>query len=386
MTRAIAELLHDLAPLHEAPDDPAAWHGALHSLARAVPCVLGTLVERFGPAMNAGFGLTLGTDPRFADAYAREFHRCDPFAGEHTARLLNRLGRTLAVHQLLPGRNLGTTEFYARFLHRFGEPEHGLIGGFAVDGGSHAQIWLLRARGRDFDESERRCVDMFLAHARAAMRLRRRMTRLERERASAFALLDASCDAICVLDENARVLIANDPAKQTLRAADLFDLRGDILRAARHCETDWIGRAVRETLALSHQSGRLQTQMVNVPDFDGPTGVYAAFVPLTLAPEARIALLLRDLRSAPPRLDALQLQTLFGFTRAETRVANALLGGRTSEDISLAWEVRQDTIRAHVKRMLAKTATRNQGELQKLLLRLLPNVRALCRSDAELDL
>jgi DNA-binding CsgD family transcriptional regulator len=72
-----------------------------------------------------------------------------------------------------------------------------------------------------------------------------------------------------------------------------------------------------------------------------------------------------------------QLKDMFGFTAAETRVANALLGGQSVEDIARATDIRRDTVRGHVKRMLAKTGTRRQSDLQKILVKALPNLRSL---------
>jgi DNA-binding CsgD family transcriptional regulator len=86
---------------------------------------------------------------------------------------------------------------------------------------------------------------------------------------------------------------------------------------------------------------------------------------------------LRDLREALPQFAPQQLKDLFGFTAAESRVANALLAGQSVEDISVAASVRRDTVRAHVKRMLAKTGSRRQSDLQKLLVKALPNLRSL---------
>ena len=95
----------------------------------------------------------------------------------------------------------------------------------------------------------------------------------------------------------------------------------------------------------------------------------------------QVALILRDLRQALPHFAAEQLRELFGFTAAEARVANALLAGGSVEEIASSTSVRRDTVRAHVKRMLAKTGTRRQSDLQKLLVKALPNLRTLQRSE-----
>ena len=260
---ALDRMLGSLAPLHEAPDDPAAWEAALHGLTRAVPCEQGALVERLGAASNSGFGLTVGTDPAFLREYAQEFHHCDPFAREDASRHLIRHGRAMLAHEVLLGRELGETEFYSRFLRRYGDLLHGLGGAFATADGSHAQVWLLR--GGSFDEDERRCLDVFIAHARAALRLRRTLARIERERDTALALMDACCDAMCVVDESGRLLIANDHAEHTLRDGSLLSLRGQHLHAARTLEQDWVEPLLRELQATSDATGQPATRCLALP-------------------------------------------------------------------------------------------------------------------------
>ncbi|MBB5207402.1 helix-turn-helix transcriptional regulator [Chiayiivirga flava] len=383
---AFDRLLGSLAPLHEAPDDASAWQTALHGLARAVPCDQGALVERLGGAANAGFGLTVGIDPEFVREYAQEFHRCDPFAGDDAIRAQIRSGRSMLSHEVLAGRALTDTEYYVRFLRRYGVLLHGLGGAFSVSGGGHAHVWLLREHGREFDADERRCVDVFMSHARAALRLRRRLARVERERDNALALIDAGCDPMLVLDDRGRVLLANPPAEALLRDGEVLSLRGEVVRAGRLLETDWMAPALREALVASRRRGGTDAVCIAVPGQPAPPAVYMVLAPLSVQPgQVRVALIVRDLRRMSPRFDAGQLQRLFGFTRTEARVANALLTGSGCEDIAVAWNVRSDTVRAHVKRMLAKTGTRNQGDLQKFLLRLLPNLQALCREDEALD-
>lgn len=379
-------LIDSLAPLHEAPDDADAWETALQGLARAVPCEQGALVERLGCAANSTFGLTIGTDPAFMREYAQELHRCDPFAHEDAMRALIRNGRAMLSHDLPHRRDPLDPTPHARFLERDGTVLHGLGGAFSTGYGSHAHVWLLRERAHAFDSAEHRCVDIFLSHARAAMQLRHRVAHMERERNAALALLDAGCDPMFVLDEQARMSLANEAAERMLREGDLLAQRGDVLRAGRVLEQDWVLPALREALDASRRHGGTDTLCIAVPGQAEDPLVYAIFAPLVLEPgQVRVALIVRDLRRLSPRFDARQLQRLFGFTRTEARVANALLAGRRSEDVAVAWQVRSDTVRAHVKRMLAKTGTRNQSELQKLLLRLLPNLEALCREDEALE-
>ena len=62
------------------------------------------------------------------------------------------------------------------------------------------------------------------------------------------------------------------------------------------------------------------------------------------------------------------LTRLYGLTATESEVAGELLAGRTPEELSAQLGISIHTARTHVKRILAKTGTRRQSELLRLLL------------------
>lgn len=53
-----------------------------------------------------------------------------------------------------------------------------------------------------------------------------------------------------------------------------------------------------------------------------------------------------------------------------------------TDDIAEAFGIRRDTVRSHIKRLLAKTGTRGNAELQKLLLRIAPDLVPLQRKNS----
>ncbi len=168
-----------------------------------------------------------------------------------------------------------------------------------------------------------------------------------------------------------------------LRAGDVFALSNGRLRPARSSDPDWLGRALADLVIASRARGGDATCCLAVPGRTTRPPLHAILTLLPETPgraadgETRIALILRDLRHALPHFEVEQLKNLFGFTTAEARVANALLSGQSIETIAKSGDVRRDTIRAHVKRMLAKTGTKRQSDLQKLLVKALPNLRSL---------
>jgi DNA-binding CsgD family transcriptional regulator len=61
-----------------------------------------------------------------------------------------------------------------------------------------------------------------------------------------------------------------------------------------------------------------------------------------------------------------ELRDLFGLTPAEARVACRLVG-ETVDEVAEALGVGVATVRTHVQHLLAKTGTRRQSELVRLL-------------------
>lgn len=387
-TAANDALLGALAPLHEAPQDPGAWNRALVALRSAIPCEQGALIERTGDVDHPSLGLVAGTDPRFLAEYEREFHRIDPFASEAVVSRLHELGRATLSGEVLRDTDLQGSAYYHHFLSRFGDLFHGVGGALALGDQGSAQIWLLRPRGRAFEEGDRARMDVFFAHARVALRQRRWLMQVERERDAALACLDCWNDPTFVLDARGGVVIANMMAEKLLHAGDVLAVRQGRLVSARGGEPDWLASALRDVIASARARGGQATHCLTLPGRAEPGPWHAVLTCLPAGADrgqAQVALVVRDLQQAVPRFSIEQLHDLFGFTAAESRVANALLAGETVEDIASRSQVRCDTVRAHVKRMLAKTGSRRQSDLQKRLVKALPNLRGLVVEETALS-
>lgn len=66
------------------------------------------------------------------------------------------------------------------------------------------------------------------------------------------------------------------------------------------------------------------------------------------------------------------LHGLFDLTPAEARLARGLAGGRNIGEMASQYKVSQETIRSQIKHVFAKTRTRSQAELVRLVTRLPP--------------
>ena len=80
-----------------------------------------------------------------------------------------------------------------------------------------------------------------------------------------------------------------------------------------------------------------------------------------------IAVLANDPEHAPA-LDVQMLRDWYGLTPAEARVAVLLASGFSLDEIVERLGIGANTVRTHLKSIFAKTDTRRQGELIRLLL------------------
>ena len=116
-------------------------------------------------------------------------------------------------------------------------------------------------------------------------------------------------------------------------------------------------------LALERAPGRLPLQLLvsPVPKYLSARG--------EIEGEGSVLLLVTDPeKPVVMRDDVLRLQ--YGFTEAETEVANGLLTGFTLEEVAALRKVTVGTVRQQLKSIFSKTGVSRQTELVKLLITL----------------
>lgn len=105
------------------------------------------------------------------------------------------------------------------------------------------------------------------------------------------------------------------------------------------------------TLDVAHDGGACSISLLPLP-----------------APGRHVALFLSD-HSDGEATGADALQSRFGFTAAEARLAGVLLAGQRLDGASRALGVSVMTARSHLRSMFAKTHTHRQADLLRVLLR-----------------
>lgn len=381
-----ASLLQLLAELDQIDSEHQLMQTVLDAVTQMIPCRQAFLYEWDDEAGQPQLCYSAATEPGFLTEYLARFRSIDPFATEAVQIRSIQSGRCLLSTDVLTREALMQTPFYQRFLSRHGQLCHGL--GLYAPSHDHFRVRLWLFRGRDeaaFSAEEKARLDMFLLHVAAKVRQRRALQRAERERDAIHSCLDTWSQPVFVLDVHGHVVSCNTAATALLREGRSLSLRGGRLLPGRlRDHASWLPEALEDVLRRTRSPGQPATHLQPLPmRRAGPAFNFGLLTALTSPRKAgqgaAAMLMMIDLEHAAPRHRHSELSRVFGFTATEARVANALVAGLGTDDISQAFLIRRDTVRTHIKRLLGKTGTHSHAEFQKMLLRLSPPLVGLCQ-------
>lgn len=191
---------------------------------------------------------------------------------------------------------------------------------------------------------------------------------------TSLEILDYLAFGTGVLDDAANVLQSNRYLTEVIEAGDGLHMIGGRLCARRPQETQEIRERIAQIAAGHGTAASAMTATRN----SGLSPLLLVFAPVTRkAPKlagCRSLLFVVD----PDRsvtLDAGLVQSLFGLTRTESRIAARLAQGMRLDDISASFGVATCTARSHLKHIFGKTRTERQADLTMRLRGLLGSLR-----------
>jgi len=355
-----------LDAIYAAAVSPDQWTAALAAMGTVLHCNGLATISRAHNRLHYR-AVAHGVDREAHQAFLRRWHRTNPLG---TRVPIKCVGEVLRFSQIMPKAEFVRSEIFADYFnpHAF---HHGLRLSIWHSASAAQSVTMLRPGSRDdFDDGDIALARRLIPHLHRAAAVNRHLRLADLMSSAAFAALDGLRHPVLLLDECGRVAHANSAGERLLGQGDGLDITEGGLSAPQQAPRArlqaMVGRAVGGG-GLQRQAGLMRLARPT----GGPDLILIA-MPLNAdrdwdVPGRPTALLCIVDPSLGARLSPDMLSALFGLTAAEAMLASDLLDGGTPIEIARRTGRSLATVRTHLARLLAKTGTRRQPDLTRLL-------------------
>jgi DNA-binding CsgD family transcriptional regulator/PAS domain-containing protein len=353
--------------------DPGRWSEVIIGISDYLGAV-GGLLNFIGPD-----GRTVVVPGRLAEERVKLFQQHYAFNVWTLAMKVAPTGKAIILNSLIEPSALFKSGFFANVLAPLGI-ENGLAtrhDALSREGGVGGFNFCLSTRGSERAGDARPRLQRLTTHLGRALDATMEMGRIAGGPRKLAAVLNAMPSAALLLDRTGRIVHANFAAESLLNANDglSFDRNGRLqLAAVLPTESGALTRALALALDVAAGASVELSEPVRItrPSGAGPLLVIPvplpppAFALWELSDTARVLVLIvdsgaRNVAATPA------LQTTFGLTGAEARVATFVGSGLSGPQTAQALGVSPATVKTHLARCFEKMGIRSQLELSRLI-------------------
>ena len=313
---------------------------------------------------------TINFDPKFIEKYLDDMVPLDP-----TVQYLVRHPNQSIVHDgLVITEREKDRHVYYDWQRQHSDIRFRLVGQVRPAPRVQAGVALHRSErmGRyESDDIER--FSALYGHLEKALAIGFRLGSLGAMQQCTTELLDHNPTAVLLLDEHKRVVYANRSAEALVSNGDGIRLSVDGIVALSKQHHDRLQCLIAQSLLAVTSPGNCAGGVMRVlrPSGKRPYMVLVAPVsrryPVLSVLRPAVCIMITDPEGQRP-LPSRRVQTAFGLTEAQARLACLLAGGAELRSAAAELEITYGTARARLAEIFEKTQTRRQGELIKLLL------------------
>ncbi|NML88680.1 helix-turn-helix transcriptional regulator [Sphingobium sp. TB-6] len=342
--------------IYDAATDDAVFDRLASTLAEAVGARSGVLHWGRAPQHVA----EISYSGYFSDAqmavYDQQFQDDDIWGvALDRAEAINRVWN---IEAFVPAQTYEGSRIYNEWIRGMGDDTFRCLGGMIQKDGTTGHIGLHRGRTqKPFSEGEVRAVQGSIDHIGRMFAIRSKLDRANHYGRSLHATLDMVGHAVFTLRPNGVLIDCNHLADALLRRADALSLRQRQLKARAPRDDEALQTALRG--AAARQGG--QASAIFVHREQGLPYVLS-IASVRVGMERQIVVIVTDPADRDLSLTS-RIRALYGLTRAEAEVAEALCAGRGLEELSQERGVALNTVRTQIKNIYVKLDCSRQSEL-----------------------
>lgn len=288
-------------------------------------------------------------------------------------------GKAVSANSLLEPGAIARTAFHADVLAPQGMVDMVNVRyrSMSLGGGVGGIGFGLTARGVEHTEDTLRRLQRLTPHLSRAIEATLKLGQFSDGTRQLARVLQMMPNPALLLDGKGRLTLANPAAEALLRAHDGMTLdRDNGLRLAAQlpAETAALTRALAQALAVASGTGSELGEPLRLTRPSGTAPLLVLPVPLPppafalwdLLEPARVLVLVVD-PAAQSRATAAMIQTTFGLTAAEARVAVLIGSGLSGPATAAMLGISPSTVKTHLKRCFEKTGVHSQVALARII-------------------
>jgi DNA-binding CsgD family transcriptional regulator/PAS domain-containing protein len=370
------DILSLIDEIYEAAGDEGAWIGVMQNLlditggSAVTFCVIDGAEQPQLPVF-----LNLNFEQAFIEDYLANMVPHDP-----TVQYIVAHPEQKIVHdaQFISEREKDK-HFYYDWHASYSDTRHRLAGMTSPMEKVQSGITLHRTRGQgDFESEHIERFAFLFRHIERAVHFGFRLGTLRTMQQISAGLIDANPQAIFLLDNKGRIVLANRAAEGLIVSNDGIVASADGIALRNLAENQTLQELIGRALARQAQTGAFPAGAMRALRPSGKRPYSVMISPLTgrsrallTTAQPAVCVIIIDPELQPP-FPARSLKALYGLTPAESRLAQRLAAGEELKVAAAQLCIGYGTARAQLAAVFRKTETNRQGELVRLLSTLPP--------------
>jgi DNA-binding CsgD family transcriptional regulator len=278
------------------------------------------------------------------------------------------VGRVVFSEEAVAPSVLRKTAFYDEVLRPQDVAHNGMIALAAKEDFRAAFNICRSARQGPFGMDERELLDRLVPHLRRSLMLGFKLGGYQALQRGAFDALERLSDGAMLLDRRAHLLFANAAAR-ALETSGVLRMR-QLVTTYSQPHSQRLAELIRSALEGSaggsmSMPGVTAGQHLTILVFPVRSKDVGRFSDLNMK-DAAVSVFIIDPASRSS-IPLARIMDAFDLTQAEARVAVASSSGKTIPETARLLALSPNTIKTHLRRVFAKTATGRQAELVRLM-------------------
>jgi len=363
------ELSALIGNIYDAALDRSLWVDVLRQSARFVGGQAAGLLSKDAVSKSANLHCGFGVDAHYNKLYLEQYAKLEPTA---MTLLFFEVGQVLSTTDFMPYDEFLATRYYKEWARPQGWVDcvHAILDKSAT---SSAHVSILRNESSGVaDPATRARMQLIVPHLRRAILIGKVIDLKTAASDSLADTVDSISAAMFLVDENVRIVHANASGHAMLAEGSLLRAAAGKL-LARDASAE---QALNEVCAMAeHGDAAVGGKGISIPLMAGDGTRYVAHVlPLTsgarrqtgatYAAAAAVFVHKAALDApSPPEV----IRKLYKLTPTEMRVLMAMMQVGGAAEVAEALGIAESTVRTHLLRLFAKTGTKRQPDLIKLV-------------------